>query len=240
MPLRRPLRSTIARLGRGAVAVVMVQACGVPSGSDASDGASVVQLLLRANQTSHVASIRELSTAEPVAAGSVTLELRGPEGTARLGRSAAGAWGVESAVFEGGTYQLKGLVHGAPVDWRAVMPGGLLLRSPRNGDSARLSVGVFRSTFALPFSAEASGAAGFAVEQVLRDGSSVHVQWFATGEGTIIGFITAEETYRFRIYALEEHAWRFLRGESEAGGLTGVRGFLGGAVVDSVDVVVVR
>ena len=240
MPLRQLLRSPFACLGRVAIALLLVQACGVPSGSAGADRTGVVQLLLRANQTSQVASIRDLSTAEPVPAVSVTLELRGPEGTARLQRSAAGAWGVESAVSEGGTYQLKGLVHGAPVDWRAVMPGGLLLRSPRNGDTARLSVGVFRSTFALTFNAEASGAAGYAVEQVLRDGSSVHVQWFATGEGRITGFTTAEETYRFRIYALEANAWRFLRGEPQLSALTGALGFLGGAVVDSVDVVVVR
>lgn len=238
MPLRLPFRLSCRR--EFLAALLVVQACGVPSGPQAPERSSVVQLLLRADQVEHAASIRDPRSLESVHAEGVALELRGPDGIASLDRSGAGAWGVEIPVSTGGAYQLHGLVGGVMIDWRVVMPGALLLRAPRNGDTVHVSADPFAYSFALPFSPEASGVAGYAVEQVTTNGDVVHVEWLGTGVDTITAYRTAERIHRFRIYALEANAWRFLRGQGEPRELTGVRGFLGGAVVDSVDVVVVR
>ena len=201
----------------------------------------MVQLLLRADQVSHVGSVRDMVTLEPVAASNVSLELRGTGGDATLSQAGAELRVTEFPVTPGAEYRLDGRVDGIVVTGRVVVPGRLLIRVPRTGDTIRV-LGANAFSYPLPVEMVAAGAAGYLVEQITPTGQVVRGEWRPSGTGVINGIVTADRIHRFRVYAFETNAWRFLVRSfgASSSSLTGVRGFLGAAVVDSFAVTVIQ
>lgn len=241
MPLRLPFRLSCRREGRCLAALLLVQACGMPSGPQVPQGSSVVQLLLRADQVSHVGSVRDMVTLEPVAASNVDLELHGPAGDARLSQTGDELRVAGFPVTPGAEYRLDGRVDGNVVTGRVVVPGRLLVRLPRSGDTIRvLSANAF--SYPLPVDMEAAGAVGYRVEQISPTGAVLRGEWHRSGIGVVNAIVTADHLHRFRVYAFDTNAWRFLVTSfgASSSSLAGVRGFVGAAVIDSFAVTVIR
>lgn len=195
-------------------------------------------MLLQGGRVIQGASIRDMVTLESLLPTGIALELGGADGRAALTRTAAGAWEAHLAVSPGARYRLTGRVDGRSVEGRVDVPGTLLVRAPRDGGTIRFPRNGFTSP--VPIDVEAAGAAGYGVEQLTLDGQVIHIQWLTSGVDTVDAAYTVDPVIRFRVYALEASAWAFLRGLQPPTSLTGIRGFLGAVVIDSVTLTIVR
>lgn len=227
----------IRGLAPGLVALFVASGCLPTATVQDPTGNEVVQILLRTDRATQFANISDVRTAGQLVTVDAALSIAGPTWNALLSPSGPGQWSATAPVAPSEEVYLSGTLAGRTVSGHLRMPTAITIVKPRLADTLRLGTsGPFSS---MTVEVSSNGAAGFVIEQIGPSGAALRSSFLPTGIGAIGVVAGLDHIARFRVYALEQNAWRFAHSFEAGSSLNGALGYIGGATVDSFGVVLI-